>query len=472
MPSSSSQYVCQSCGAIFPKWQGQCEQCGQWNSLVEELKPASSKQKPKMGASAASRSGGSESILVKYGEVKPSRVGEERLTTSFGELDRVLGGGLVSGSVVLVGGEPGIGKSTLLTQVVIETLANQADPNQIMYVCGEESPKQISLRIKRYLKNEHKSTNQASAKNREKVLGDNLQFLASSDVDEVVAALEKERPALAIIDSIQTLTTDELTGAPGSIGQLRESADRLTRAAKALHIPIFLVGHVTKEGTIAGPKVLEHMVDCVLEITGERTGQLRLVRAIKNRFGATDEIGVFQHNEYGMSEVSNPSALFVDQARERVPGSAIACLMEGTRPILLEVQSLVVSSALAMPRRVGRGIELSKIQILAAVLQKHCRVPFHNFDLFLSAAGGLTAREPAVDLALAAAMVSSWKDKPLSDKTIFIGEVGLLGEIRQVSYLDRRLKEAKRLGYTHIYSAKTHRTLSKLLHELGLLSRA
>jgi DNA repair protein RadA/Sms len=299
-------------------------------------------------------------------------------------------------------------------------------------------------------------------------LGENIIFVTATLVEEVTALIESIQPRMVIIDSIQTVTSGLLTGAAGSIGQIRETADQLTQVAKAYGIPLFLVGHVTKDGVIAGPKVLEHIVDAVLELSGERSGQLRLLRAIKNRFGATDEVGVFMHSDYGLEEVANPSAYFLEHADAPVPGSATVCVMEGTRPLLAEVQALVVSSQLAMPRRVGRGIELARIQVLAAVLQKHCKLPLGLSDVFLSAAGGYTIKEPAVDLGLAVALASSLKNKALPKGTVFIGEVGLLGEIRQVSYLDQRIKEAKRLGYSTIISRKTHRQVSAVLKEFAL----
>ena len=481
MAKSETDFVCQNCEARFAKWQGQCDQCGEWNSLVEERKPAlkvsgKGSKSTKNGGSGGYTSSDIAPFLQTFGGVQPNKDANIRFTTHFSELDRVLGGGLVPGEVILMGGEPGIGKSTLLTQVVIELLlagdlsAKKGEPETILYVSGEESPSQITLRINRYINSEHKSKKSDSGKIHAKLLGERLVFLTSTDVDLICSTIAQQKPRLVIVDSIQTLTTDDLTGAAGSVGQLRESTDRLTHLVKALNIPLFLVGHVTKEGTIAGPKVLEHIVDCVLEISGERTSQLRLIRAIKNRFGATDEVGVFQHSEYGLEEVTNPSALFLEQGKGDVPGSATVCVMEGTRPLLAEIQSLVVSSQLAMPRRVGRGIELSRIQVLSAVLQKHCNLPLGTHDIFLNAAGGFTLREPAADLGSAVAMASSLVNKKLNQKSVFIGEVGLLGEIRKVSFLDKRIKEAKRLGYTEIYSQQTHSTLKELLKELGLVS--
>lgn len=439
--------------------------------MVEEIKVVEPKTKSKVGGGQAKPV--NPKSVIKLSEVDLAKRPKQRFSTGMGEMDRVLGGGIVPGAVMLIGGEPGIGKSTLLTQMVLRVLSEQLKSGDqvkpILYVCGEESPDQISLRINRFINNEHNLKNGSFGKDLGKALGEYMVFMTSTDVDEVVTAIRETQPFMIIVDSIQTMGTTDLMGAEGSVGQIRESTERLTTVAKHVGVPLFLVGHVTKEGTIAGPKVLEHIVDSVLELSGERTGQLRLLRAIKNRFGATDEVGVFKIVEYGLEEVANPSELFLEHTDKPVPGSSTVCVMEGTRPLLAEVQALVVSSQLAMPRRVGRGIELNRIQVLAAVLQKHCGLPLGTTDIFLSAAGGFTIREPAVDLGLAVAVASSLKNKPLSDKTVFIGEVGLLGEIRSVSYLEQRVKEAQRLGFTKIISRKTHGRVREVLKELGLI---
>jgi len=272
-----------------------------------------------------------------------------------------------------------------------------------------------------------------------------------------------------VVDSIQTITTAELSGVAGSVGQVRESTDKITKTAKKYHIPTFLVGHVTKDGKISGPKILEHIVDSVLELTGERTADLRLLRAIKNRFGATDEVGVFRVREFGYESVSNPSELFLTDDTKDISGSATVCVVEGTRPLLLEIQALVIGSQLAMPRRVGRGVQLSRIQVMAAVLQKHCRVPLGTNDIFVSVAGGFDVKEPAIDLGLAVAIASSLKNKTIPKRTVFVGEVGLLGEVRSVNLLERRIKEAKRLGFEHIVSKKTHSRVEDVLRDFDLL---
>jgi DNA repair protein RadA/Sms len=465
MAKSSSQFVCQNCGESYPKWSGQCQNCGEWNTLVETVKENTKSSKSLGGGKHKPIDATSVVSYAEVGEIHP----QTRISTALSEFDRVLGedkagAGMVPGAVMLIGGEPGIGKSTLLTQMVVEMIAHapETEVPQILYIAGEENPQQIALRIKRILQSEHiKVTSEK--------LNKALTFVTSTDVDQITTLISERKPSLLIVDSIQTMTTEDLMGTSGSVGQLRESTERITILAKALKIPTFLVGHVTKEGTIAGPKVLEHIVDAVLELSGERTGQLRLLRAIKNRFGATDEVGVFQVNEYGLAEVTNPSEIFLEESQKNLPGTGIVCVMEGTRPLLVEVQALVVESQLAMPRRVGRGVQLSRVQVLAAVLQKHSRIPLGSTDIFMNIAGGFAVTEPAVDLGLAVAMVSSYKNLPLPEKTVFIGEVGLLGEIRRVSYLERRVKEAKRLGFTHVISRDTHTSVQAVLKEFKLL---
>ncbi len=491
MAKSKTQFICQNCGQTYPRWTGQCSSCASWNTLVEEVKETKTESSLRSAAPA---------IGIPFSQVELLKDAKRRFSTGVGELDRVLGGekdqmGMVKGAVMLIGGEPGIGKSTLLTQVVLEQL-RQADTGgqllnesgessvtaggrkkskvsvvssdssveqiqPIVYVCGEESPSQITLRINRII-------DLQTQKFSDRSLLENLVFLPSTDVDRVVAALRELNPQLVVVDSIQTMTTEDLMGASGSVGQVRESAERLARAAKEEGFPLFLVGHVTKEGQLAGPKVLEHIVDAVLELTGERTNDLRLVRAIKNRFGATDEVGVLQLGEAGFISVANPSSLFLEHQQKPVAGSATVCVLEGTRPLLLEVQALAVRSQLAMPRRVGRGVELTRIQVISAILQKYCRMPLDNYDLFLNLAGGYSTKEPGLDLGMAIAIASSLKNKPVPGGTVCIGEVGLLGEIRQVNLLDRRIKESQRLGFKTVISKQTHKTIKEVVHQFGL----
>jgi len=450
-----TQFVCQNCGAVHPKWQGQCNECHQWNTLVEEMVSQKNEKKSSINLSKTSLN----KKMVNFSQGERLSGAKQRLLTEIGELDRVLGGGLVTGMTILIGGEPGIGKSTLLTQMVLAILAKNINALKIFYVCGEESPNQISLRIERMLKN-------SKTKNLREKLNQSLQFVTSSDVDEITALMASNKPNLVIVDSIQSITTSDLTGASGSVGQIRECSSRFIDQAKVQGTPIFLVGHITKDGNIAGPKILEHMVDTVLLMEGERSGQLRILRSLKNRFGASDEVGIFQAVDWGLNEVTNPSELFLENQKQPVSGAATVCVMEGTRPLLTEVQALVVSSQLAMPRRVGRGIDISRIQVLTAVLQKHARLPLSNYDVFVSAAGGFKLSEPAVDLGLAVAIASSLSGKKIPPKTVFIGEIGLLGEIRQVAYFDRRVKEAKRLGFTKIISAQSHRHINQVIKEL------
>lgn len=464
MAKSKSMFVCQNCEATYPTWQGQCTQCGEWNTLVEQVVEKSSKIAGRGGKSIDP-----SAYSISYPEVEALSESKSRLSSTIGELDRVLGGdegaqGIVPGAVVLIGGEPGVGKSTILTQMVVGMLQVQVKPEPIIYIAGEESPSQISLRVERIT--------EGLAKQKKQQLKDalkNLIFLTTTNVDEIDAAIQKLKPSIVVVDSIQTITTDELTGAAGSIGQIREVTDRLTTTAKAFSIPMFLVGHVTKEGKISGPKVLEHIVDAVLELSGERTGELRLIRAVKNRFGATDEVGVFRVTGFGYESVTDPTSIFIEHMDEPVPGSSTVVVLEGTRPLLIETQALVIESQLAMPRRVGRGIQLSRIQVLSAVLQKHCGLPLGSADIFLSVAGGYEVREPAVDLGLAVAVASSLKNVALPKQTCFIGEVGLLGEVRSVPMLERRIKEAKRLGFEHIISKKTHNNVREVLSKFKLL---
>lgn len=462
-------FVCQNCGKQHPRWSGQCDSCGQWQTLVEE------KLEPLAGGFAQKQPQPAEMVPLSQIAQNDNRV--RRLSTTVAELDRVLGGeektlGLVPGAVVLLGGHPGVGKSTLLTQVVmgmsqteLTKNASQIKKTGILYVAGEESPEQISLRINRLFQSDQQKK---SKKDLRFAWKDNLHFVVSTDVDQIGQLIKKSQPKLVVVDSIQTLTTSQLTGAAGSVGQLRAAAEILIEAAKRTHTPIFLVGHVTKEGQIAGPKVLEHMVDVVLELTGESTSDLRLVRSQKNRFGATDEVGVFQLDESGFLSLDNPSQLFLAEHVSPAAGSAITCLVEGTRPLVVEVQALASRSYLPVPRRVGRGIDTARIQVIAAVLEKHSRLPLGQQDIFANLAGGFKSKEPAIDLALAVAIVSSFKNRPLPANSIFLGEIGLLGEIRSVRFFKQRQKEAKRLGFSKQYHAQSHRTLRELLATLKL----
>lgn len=465
MAKSSSVFICQNCAYESPKWLGQCPECGKWNCLEETI--------PQQTAHSKQRTGGNHSNsaqVLRFSNVQEYDAMLYRISTGMEEFDRVLGGGVVFGSVVLIGGEPGIGKSTLLTRLTLNILMNNRIKNdelsikneesKVLYVAGEESPEQISLRIQRMQTTDNRVQTTENWK-------ENLLFLTSTDVDEITATIEREKPTLVIVDSIQTLSTGDLSGATGSIGQLKESTDRLTRCAKQHNIPVFLVGHVTKEGSIAGPKVLEHMVDSVLELSGERTGQYRILRAIKNRFGATDEVGIFVHTDAGLEEVTNPSASFLEERVEGAAGSALVSVVEGTRPILIEVQALVVRSELPVPRRVARGIPVPKLQVIGAVLEKYCHLPLATCDVFVNIAGGMTITEPAADLGIALAIASSYHNRPVGKGCVYVGEVGLLGEIRKVKLLEKRIKESKRLGFRSVISAESAKTIQEVISTLS-----
>lgn len=383
----------------------------------------------------------------------------KRISTQIEEFDRVLGGsstssgqaGIVPGSVVLLAGDPGIGKSTLLLQAA----ANIAKGSSVLYVSGEESPQQIKIRAQRLGIKEK-----------------NLFFLNETNVDQIVDIIDqktvdgRQKTELVIVDSIQTLWTSDLTGTAGSIGQIRETARRLLDLAKASQLPVFLVGHVTKEGAIAGPMVLAHMVDTVLFLEGERYQALRILRSIKNRFGPTDEVGVFTMTDKGMEEVSNPSKLFLAERRTKIPGSVVTVLMEGTRPLLVEIQALAVPTQLAIPRRVASGVDWNRLQLLVAVLARRAGLSLGSFDIFVNVAGGIKASEPGIDLAICLAIASAFTDKPITPEIVAIGEVGLLGELRPIGQLEKRIKEAKRLGFNQPITSEQFRTVGLAIRKV------
>jgi len=385
-----------------------------------------------------------KSKVKSQGLVKPQKLSEiklskkPRVSSGIGELDRVLGGGIVPGSVVLLAGEPGIGKSTLLLELVAKTGG--------LYVSGEESLQQIKLRAERL-----------------GVKSDDILFLAETNVDVIVATIKQLSSKIVVVDSIQTLYTEELSGMAGSVGQVRECANCLLKVAKSNGIPVFLIGHITKEGAIAGPKVLEHMVDTVLYIEGERYGSARMLRATKNRFGPTDEVGVFQMTDKGMEEVTNPSALFLAQKAGKTPGSVVVATLEGTRPLLVEIQALVVSTQLAVPRRISQGVDYSRLQMIVAVLTKMLRLPLGGFDIYVNVTGGLKIEEPAADLGIALAIYSSFKNIALPPKTVCFGELGLLGEIREINQSEKRKKEARRLGFVNIISPQNYSSINQVI---------
>lgn len=429
MAKTKTSYTCTACGASEPKWQGQCPSCLAWNSLVETITEA-------VGANryAATFDGLSQSSsLQKLSAVEAQDIG--RIPTGITEFDRVLGGGLVTGGVILIGGDPGIGKSTLLLQV----LCHLAKAKPAIYVSGEESPQQIAMRSKR--------------------LGldvSQLDLLAEINLEKILATLHHHQPSIVVVDSIQTVYSEALQSAPGSVAQVRECSAQLTRLAKQLGITVILVGHVTKEGTLAGPRVLEHIVDTVLYFEGEQSSSFRLIRAFKNRFGAVNELGVFAMTEKGLREVANPSALFLSHHAQQVSGSCITVTMEGTRPLLIEVQALVDASHTANPKRLATGLEQNRLAMLLAVLNRHTGLACFDQDVFINAVGGVKINEPATDLAVLCSIVSSFKNKPLDSKLIVFGEVGLAGEVRPVQGGQLRLKEAAKLGFKHAIVPKAN----------------
>ncbi len=428
MARSQSRYVCQACGEAFLRWEGQCRGCGAWNSLVETIvrEPSRSAR----GVSTRAPAGPGPTALAEAGD-GPAR----RQAVGIGELDRVLGGGLVAGSLVVVGGEPGIGKSTLLLQSAAAVAMAVAPDGQVLYVSGEESAGQVRLRADRL-----------------GLLGGlagiGIRVVAETDIGRIVEHVRAARPALAVVDSVQTVRVDELEGPAGSVGQVRESALRLQELAKGEGIPIVLVGHVTKDGSLAGPKTLEHLVDVVLGLEGERYGGLRLLRAAKNRFGSTEEVGVFEMGELGLREVSDPARAFLVEHPEPAPGSVVGATLEGSRPLLVEVQALVApAGGYGPPRRTASGLDPNRLALLIAVLGRRAGVGLGSHDVYANLAGGLALDDPGLDLPLAIALASSLGDRAVRPGTVAIGEVGLLGELRSVRGLERRLREAARLGF-------------------------
>ncbi len=431
MPKAKThtQFVCQQCGSVQLKWMGRCPDCGEWNSFVEVIEERSS-QKSRSG------SGQPRATPVRLSDVKTDQL--DRIPMAMEEFSRVLGGGIVPGCLVLVSGDPGIGKSTLLMQVATQVAATHGP---VLYVSGEESAQQIKMRATRLGGD-----------------GQQLYLLTETDLDEINIHIENLKPRLAIIDSIQTMTVSELTSAAGSISQVRECASRLQGVAKSSGTSVFIVGHVTKSGSIAGPKVLEHIVDTVLYLEGDHFHTYRLLRSTKNRFGATNEVGVFEMRGSGMAEVLNPSEAFLAERLPNAPGSSIAVTMEGTRPLLVEVQALCSTSAFGLPRRTANGLDINRLLLLTAVLSKRVGLKLGDQDIFANVIGGLHITEPAADLAAACSIASSMRDVPVAVDLAIIGEVGLSGELRTVGQLPARLSEAAKLGFARALIPKTHRT--------------
>lgn len=421
MAKIKSVYICSECGYESPKWYGKCPSCGEWNTMNEEIKDAS---KP----AAAARS--SASAYVPATLIRDiSTTDEIRYQTGSKELDRVMGGGIVKGSLVLLGGDPGIGKSTILLQIC-EHLGKSL---KILYVSGEESKRQLKLRAERL-----------------GVDSDNLYILTQTDVELVCETIRRDKPDIVMIDSIQTMSLSELSSSPGSVTQVRESTNFLMRTAKTLDIPMIIVGHVNKEGSIAGPKVLEHVVDAVLHFEGDRQMSYRILRAVKNRYGSTNEIGVFEMTDEGLREVDNPSLMLISGRPKNVSGTCIACAMEGTRPILAEIQALAAATGFGNPRRMCTGFDYNRMNLIIAVLEKRAGYYFTDTDAYINVVGGLRLDETAVDLAVAIALISSLKDVPVNENAIAFGEIGLAGEIRSVSHVHQRVSEAVRLGFSKI----------------------
>ena len=420
MAKAQTRYVCQQCGSAQAKWMGRCPDCGEWNSLVETIVESRPSRAKRMALTSSTQN---QPELLR----DVAADGFKRVSLAIDEFDRVLGGGLVPGSLVLIGGDPGIGKSTLLLQASAG-LATAGGP--VLYISGEESAQQIKLRAGRL-----------------GLTGDGLYLLTETNVDVIMGHIDKLNPRLVVVDSIQTVYLDELNSAAGSVSQVRESAARLMQVAKGRGIPVFLIGHVTKAGAIAGPRVLEHIVDTVLYLEGDRFHAYRLLRCVKNRFGASNEVGVFEMRDVGMTEVANPSEAFLAERLLNAAGSAIAVTLEGTRPLLIEIQALSSTTSFGNPRRTANGIDFNRLLLLIAVLSKRVGVRLSDQDVFVNVVGGLRVGEPAADLAVACAIASSFRDVPVAGDLAIVGEVGLSGELRAVSQLETRLKEAAKLGF-------------------------
>lgn len=436
---NSSQFICQQCGYRSPSFMGRCPECGEWNSLVETSISADS-------GKIAVRESRVEAKIYKLSDVKSLKI--TRISTGIGEFDRVLGGGIVPGSITLISGDPGIGKSTILLQTAVSVARNSPKKN-VLYVSGEESAQQVKIRADRIGK-----------------IPNNLYILAETDVDVVLTASERLEPELLIIDSIQTLVSEKLAGSAGSLGQLRECSQTLQRYAKESSVPVFLVGHVTKEGNIAGPKVLEHLVDAVLNLEGDEQYAFRILRASKNRFGSTFEVGIFEMQDAGLVEVTNPSGIFLSHTLAGRAGSVVCATVAGGRPILAEIQALVTPTIFPVPTRRVSGMDFSRVQVVMAALSKAAKISLGAQDVYVSVAGGLKVSEPASDLAVALAIASAARDVPIAAKTCAFGEVGLLGELRPVANAKVRLGEAKRMGFVHFLTPEKYKTLDEIIREV------
>jgi len=444
MPKTTTKFVCQSCGYESPRWLGRCPECEAWNSFAEETHVAE-----KVGAAPPSphlAPGAQRPTPITAVEARTG----QRLSSGIGELDRVLGGGIVPGALVLVGGDPGIGKSTLMTQAAYRVANRSNDPHHsILYVSGEESVQQIKLRCERL-----------------GALAEGFLVVNETDIGAILYHIESAKPNLVVVDSIQTTSDPSLESAPGTVSQIRNCASTFARLAKSGGPPVFLIGHVTKEGTMAGPRVLEHMVDTVLYFEGDRHQAYRILRAVKNRFGSTNEIGIFEMREEGLAEVENPSAALLAERTTETSGSAVTATLEGSRPLLVEIQALAARSFLANPRRTATGIDLNRVHMLLAVLEKRVGLKLAEQDVFVNVAGGVRIIEPAADLAVTMAVASNFREQPVDPHMILIGEVGLGGEVRAVSQVEKRLREAARLGFTR--ALLSQRSAPRLPKHLGV----
>lgn len=452
---STTSFVCQECGYDTPQWLGKCPECGQWNSLKEFT-------------IARVQNADANNISSISIQNKPKRISEiayekkSRIQTKYEEMNTVLGGGVVKGSVTLIAGDPGVGKSTLLLQLALG-LAKTG--KKVLYVSGEESVEQVKMRAVRINEKEVQNKKVIAQIEKNESVEEELYLLAMTDADTIAIRIEEMKPEIVIIDSIQTIESQNVSGLSGSVGQVRYGTMQFVRTAKQYNIPIFIVGHVTKEGMVAGPMILSHMVDTVLFLEGEKFAKTRILRSLKNRFGPVDEVGIFLMEEEGLVEATHPEQLFLSQKEEKVPGSVLVSTLEGSRAFIVELQALVVTTRLPMPRRVVSGVDGRRVELLLAVLQKHCRLPVDTMDVFVNVAGGMKLSDPGIDLGICLAVYSSMKNIPLTN-TVGIAEIGLLGELRSVPGLEKRVKESEKLGYKNIITAKKTKSLVAVLSAL------